>query len=254
LKEWTLVEIGYEKDSEWWKGEEGPFRENLRFGPNDKLSFEGNCIVFSNELFDAQPFHRIVYLGGHWMELGVDLVSNQLSEIILKELSPEVDAFIDQLPIHATEGYIIDLPLATISLLETITNLKWNGLFVALDYGKPWTQLTSDFPQGTARAYFKHRQSSDLLARPGMQDLTCHICWDWLEQNLRNANFQTVQVKSQEAFFVKHAANCIEKIITANIGQFDANRQSLMHLIHPATMGQQFQVLTGFRSIDDEYS
>ncbi|MDA0346418.1 MAG: SAM-dependent methyltransferase [Verrucomicrobia bacterium] len=247
LKDWTLVEIGYEKDPGWWDKVECPFRDNLRFGPNDELNFTGNCIVFSNELFDAQPFHRIVYLEESWKELGVDVSDKQLSEIILSALSPEVDDFENQLPIHAPEGYIIDLPLATKSLAATILNLNWNGLFIALDYGKPWAQLASDFPYGTARSYFRHKQSPDLIAQPGMQDLTCHICWDWLEESLTSANFQNIAVKSQEAFFVKHAAKSIEQIISANLGQFDENRQSLMHLIHPGSMGQQFQVLSGYR-------
>jgi len=247
LKEWTLVEIGYEKDPGWWEEGACPFRDNLRFGPDDKLNFTGNCIVFSNELFDAQPFHRIAYLEDRWMELGVYVAENQLSEIILNEPSSEVTAFINQLPINTPEGYIIDLPLAAKSLADTITNLNWTGLFIALDYGKPWAQLASDFPYGTARAYFKHKQSSDLIAQPGMQDLTCHICWDWLEESLESSNFQNIEVKSQEAFFVKHAANSIQHIISAKLGQFDSNRQSLMHLIHPATMGQQYQVLTGYR-------
>ena len=247
LKDWTLVEIGYEKDSGWWSETECPFRDNLRFGPRDELNFTGNCIVFSNELFDAQPFHRIVYLEDSWKEFGVDVSENQISEIILIELSPEVDSFKNQLPINAPEGYIIDLPLATKSLADSIIDLNWNGLFVALDYGKPWPQLASDFPHGTARAYFKHKQSSDLIAQPGMQDLTCHICWDWLEESLERAHFQNIEIKSQEAFFVKHATKRIEKIISANVGEFDENRQGLMHLIHPATMGQQFQVISGYR-------
>jgi hypothetical protein len=44
------------------------------------------------------------------MELGVYVAENQLSKIILNEPSSEVTAFINQLPINAPEGYIIDLP------------------------------------------------------------------------------------------------------------------------------------------------
>lgn len=247
LSDWTLAEIGFEKDSGWWNPDECPFHSHRKIGPNDPIDFRGPCVVFSNELFDAQPFHRVVRVGGQWMELGVSLASNELTETILPELSPEVYAFQNQFPLEAEDGYTIDLPLGTIPLMETIVNLDWNGLFIALDYGKPWTHLAHDFPLGTARAYYRHKQSSNLIAQPGIQDLTCHICWDWLKEALVKARFSETKVESQEAFFVKHAADHIGTVISSNPGKFDKDRQSLIQLIHPATMGQQFQVLSGFR-------
>jgi SAM-dependent MidA family methyltransferase len=247
LNHWTFVEIGYEKDSYWWKPEACPFIDHIRIGPKDKIQFDGPCVVFSNELFDAQPFHRLVHIGGEWREIGVDLTSNTLTETILPEFSNEVANFRNQLPLHAEEGYLLDLPLATVPLIKSIVELDWYGLFLAIDYGKPWAQLAYDFPQGTARSYYRHKQSADLIGQPGMQDLTCHICWDWLENALRRGQFNSIKLENQEAFFVKHAAKRIESIISAKPGQFDEDRQSLMHLIHPATMGQKFQVLSGSR-------
>ena len=107
--------------------------------------------------------------------------------------------------------------------------------------------MLNDYPKGTARSYFKHHQVADLLHQPGKQDITCHICWDWLEEGLKDAGFTEITLESQEAFFVKHAQRCIEKIIAAKAGSYDGNRQSLLHLIHPGTMGQQFQAMWGFR-------
>ena len=40
-----------------------------------------------------------------------------------------------------------------------------------------WADLIGDRPAGTARAYYRHEATRDLLARPGEQDLTCHVCW-----------------------------------------------------------------------------
>jgi SAM-dependent MidA family methyltransferase len=247
LSEWTFVEIGYESDSGWWAAENCPFGRHVQIGPGDSIDFEGSCIAFSNELFDAQPFHRIVYMGDEWRELGVSVSEDSAKELILPGLSDEVAAFLNQLPLHAENGYVIDLPLATRTLLKQITAPDWSGLFIALDYGKSWSELTHDFPEGTARAYYRHRQSPHLTDQPGLQDITCHICWDWLAKDLKSAAFEHITRQSQESFFIKHATGCIEKIITANPGKFDPQRQSLMHLLHPATMGQQFQVLSAFR-------
>ena len=248
LKEWTFVNVGYENDPGWWDNQGGPFADTVQIGPDSDLNYGGNCILFSNELFDAQPFHRIAYLNGQWTELGVDVSTSELRETLLPDLSEEMQAFQYKLPMDCSEGYILDLPLETNPLLGRLTNLKWNGLFLALDYGKPWIQLVNDYPQGTARGYYKHTQVADLLNQPGKQDITCHICWDWMKQGLREAGFTEITLESQEAFFVKHAQKCIEQVVAANPGSFDGNRQSLLHLIHPGTMGHQFQALWGFRS------
>lgn len=247
LEDWSWVEVGYESDAGWWPDGDCPFKEIIRIGPADPIHFSGPCVVFSNELFDAQPFHRLLYMAGKWQELGVDCSGPEIKEALLPDLSEEVHRFRHELPLHTEDGYLLDLPLATRPLLKQLTDEDWTGLFVALDYGKSWSELAHDFPQGTARAYYKHKQSSNLLHQPGLQDITCHICWDWLEAGLTEAGFENRRLESQESFFVKHAVRKIEQIVTAKAGEFDPQRQTLMHLIHPATMGQQFQVLSAFR-------
>ena len=63
------------------------------------------------------------------------------------------------------EGYLIDAPFAATALAEKIAGQSWTGLFVAFDYGKSWRELIEAAPAGTARAYHRHTQSNDLLAR-----------------------------------------------------------------------------------------
>ena len=102
-------------------------------------------------------------------------------------------------------------------------------------------------PGGTVRAYFQHVQSNDLLARPGEQDLTCHVCWDWLADALRSHGFGGPTLEFQEAFFVRHAGRYLESAITADAGTLSPRKLSLMQLLHPAQMGQKFQVLHALR-------
>ena len=103
-------------------------------------------------------------------------------------------------------------------------------------------------PGGTARAYFRHEVSRDLLARPGGQDLTCHVCWDRLERVLRGGGFDPVRVERQEAFFLRHAAPAIEALLAAKpAGEFSPARQTLQELLHPAHLGHKFQILSARR-------
>jgi len=119
----------------------------------------------------------------------------------------------------------------------------WTGLFVAFDYGKAYAELAAETPHGTARAYFKHTQSNDLLARPGEQDLTGHVCWDWLAAALADGGFAKAQVESQESFFIHHSGEFLAKTMAAEAGRLSQRKLSLLQLLHPSHLGQKFQVL-----------
>ena len=219
-----------------------PFRSArvVPFGESPGLA--GQCIVFSNELFDAQPFRRFVFRHTGWLEFGVALRQNALVEVEMPVLAPSA------LPATAPEGYVIDAPFAAAALAGNIAALPWAGLFVACDYGKSWREIIEACPAGTARAYHRHTQSNDLLARPGEQDLTCHVCWDWLAEAVATRGFATPIVESQEAFFIHHAGDYIAATTAAEAARFSQRKLSLLQLLHPSHLGQKFQVLHARRS------
>jgi SAM-dependent MidA family methyltransferase len=220
-----------------------PFAAAATISLGQPLHLPPRAVVFSNELFDAQPCHRLVREAGHWRESGVGLRDDALEEVLLPDLTPEVQAVHDRLPAAAPDGYRIDLPLAAAQLAARIAAQPWAGLFVAFDYGKSWRELSEDTPAGTVRAYFRHRQSNDLLARPGEQDLTCHVCWDWLGEALTVHGFAAPMLESQEAFFVHHAAPALSRLTAAEAGRFSGRKLGVMQLLHPGNMGRKFQVL-----------
>ena len=240
--DFTFVEIGAEPGASVLAGVAHSFAgvRTIRIG--EPLELAGRCIVFSNELFDAQPFRRFAFRRGRWREIGVALSGDSLAEI-------EIDAALPPLlPSAAPDGYVIDAPLAAAGLARSIAAQSWSGLFVACDYGKSWPEIAEACPAGTARAYRRHQQSNDLLASPGEQDLTCHICWDWLIDALRDGGFASPQLESQEAFFVRHAADFIAPVVAAEAAGFSRRKQSLLQLLHPAHLGRKFQVLHAFRA------
>jgi len=256
-RDFTFIEIGAEpfgpapdRTGGARAGVKHPFGAAKVIRLGEPLDLNGKCVVFSNELFDAQPFHRFVFRAGVWRELGVALRDGALVEIELPGPNPLALSSVEgpaQLPDTASEGYHLDVPLAAAALAAKIAGQPWQGLFLACDYGKSWRELTEHAPAGTARAYFRHVQSSDLLARPGEQDLTCHVCWDWLADALARHGFSTPQVDSQEAFFIHHAADFLAATAAAEAGRFSEKKLSLLQLLHPAHLGQKFQVLSAWR-------
>lgn len=239
--DFTFVEIGAEPRRSVLADVVHPFKSVHTVRVSEPFTASGRCIVFSNELFDAQPFRRFVFRNGRWLELGVKLRNEGLTFVELTAATPA--AF----PAAAPEGYVIDAPLAAAALAGHIAGQSWTGLFVACDYGKSWTELSEACPEGTARAYFRHTQSNDLLARPGEQDLTCHVCWDWLAEALTRHQFIMPRLESQEAFFIHHASEAIAATTAAEAAHFSPKKLSLLQLLHPSHLGQKFQVLHAWR-------
>lgn len=241
-QEHTFIEIGAEPGGGVLTGVSHPFGHVQTFRVGEPLQLTGACVVFSNELFDAQPFRRFRFRAGRWRELGVALQGDYLqeTEVVGTPLA-------HTLPANAPEGYVIDAPLAARELAANIAAQPWTGLIVACDYGKSWRELAEATPSGTGRAYFRHTQNNDLLERPGEQDLTCHVCWDWLIDALRENAFAAPRLESQEGFFIRHAESYIAPAIAADAAQFTPRKQSLMQLLHGAHLGLKFQVLHALR-------
>ncbi|MFP4166439.1 MAG: SAM-dependent methyltransferase [Opitutales bacterium] len=246
----TFVEIGAEPGYSLLDAiEEPPFAAHKILRHGDALTIPPQSVVFANEWLDALPFHRLIFRAGTWRERGVRAnPEGRLEEALLDEWSPRVAAVRKRLPEEAPEGYQLDLPLDAERALADLVSQDWNGLLLLFDYGRTHDALTSACPSGTARTYQRHKQGQDLLEAPGDMDITCDVCWDPLQAELSRAGFKSVALESQEAFFAHHAEEAAAAIVRDTAGAFSRERQTLMELMHPAHMGQRFQVLRGVRT------
>ena len=240
----TLVEVGAEPGQAHFAGVARDFAEVRTFRVGDAPALPSSTVLVANELLDAQPFHRFVVQGGAWRELGVRVDGAELTVEALADFSsPVAAAFAASLPL-ASEGWLLDVPLAAEALLERLLGGGWRGAVILLDYGKTIAQCLEGSPAGTARAYRSHQLSGAILENLGSQDLTCHVLWDRLEPILGGHGFRSVRLERQEAFFVKYAGAAMERIMTT--GDSEATGR-LRALTHPAHFGGKFQVLSGIR-------
>lgn len=247
LSDYTFIEIGAEPGQSFFQKENTPFLDVKTYTFSDTPVIPSKAVIFANELLDAQPFHRLIYLQGQWRELGVSIHGGKLKEVVLNALTPAIQNVANCLPSTHKEGYQLDFPLAAETLLRQLVAPLKKGLLVIFDYGKFWSELIENHPEGTARAYRKHRLHNDLLSFVGEQDITCHLCWDRLQAILQKNNFESLKLEKQEAFFMHHASDAIKSILEKHPSPLDETNQHLKMLIHPTFMGHAFQVLWGKR-------
>jgi SAM-dependent MidA family methyltransferase len=244
--DFSFVEVGTEPAGGVLRGLESPFAQARELRLGEPLVMAGPTILFANELFDAQPFRRYLRTAAGWTESYVTASAGRLDEHYLPVEDPA------GLPDHLPPNYQLDLSDAARDLARQLTAGTWPGLCLFFDYGRSREELFTHFPQGTARAYRRHQLSSNLLAHPGDQDLTCHVCWDDIGDTLAQAGFIVSPVQSQEAFLVHHAGSRLAEILAREGGRFSPVKQAVMQLIHPGNLGQKFQVMVARRGLSQK--
>jgi len=241
-----LIEVGPEGEP-WPPEGKLPYRGPISLKRNQELSkIHGGhqeIILFANEILDAQPFRRFRSTGKSWEEAFLIPHSPETHDWEYTFQPAEEKLPFPQCP----EGYVVDWPQAAEEVLRNWLETPWAGGMVLFDYGKSTQELFTACPEGTGRAYFQHQSRNNLLTNPGQQDITAHVWWDPLIDILKEYQFESIQLESQESFFLTKATKTVESIVTANPGKFDPERQTLKELIHPSIMGQRFQVLHGYR-------
>lgn len=244
----NFIEIGAEPNNSTFDQKPSwvSSRKTLHLG--DSFEIPNSSVVYSNELFDAQPFQRWVCRDGFWSPISLQIKNHHLLETIeARELSASEQIIQKRLPPPYALEYHLDIPYQAETLLKSITDPQWEGLFVAIDYGKSWQQLIKETPQGTARAYHKHEQVDELYLNPGQMDLTTDVCWDFLEQVLVAAGFENISRTRQAKFFLDHSPKTIEAIASAEENLTSKRKGQLLELISPGFFGQRFEVLTAIR-------
>lgn len=202
------------------------------------------AVVFSNELFDAQPFRRLQCIDGRWHEHRLAWLDGRWHELVAA-MDPVDICYPLQLPASHPHGYLLDLPTGSLELLKEILAQQWQGLFLTLDYGLEWRDLIGTRPQGTARTYRHHTMGTDILEEPGQRDITCHLDWTAMELELGTAGFSEIRRVTQETLFVRYAQNALSEIASSPDPLGD--KRKLIELINPGHFGHKFQALWGKR-------
>jgi SAM-dependent MidA family methyltransferase len=226
-----------------------PFAARVEFRRFAEIGELTSGIVFSNELVDAFPVHRVRMRGGHLRELCVGLDRAGSFEWVEREPStPRLVEHFARLGVVLAEGQCAEVNLAAEDWLKRIASAVARGFVVTVDYGAMSAELydANSRPHGSLRAFRAHRLSDDLLASPGEQDITATVNWSQLIRAGAEAGLETVSLERLDKFLRR--AGIVEQLeaLTARASD-EGERASLSvaarEMILPGGMGESFQVL-----------
>jgi SAM-dependent MidA family methyltransferase len=136
--------------------------------------FEG--VMLGNEVLDAMPV-RVFESGlGAWVEQGVGL--DATGQAFCWQPAPvdtEIPPGLPD-PTGLPPGYRAELGEQAQAWIRSVAEVLERGALLLVDYGFPAHEFFHpQRSQGTLMAHYRHRAHSDLLAWPGLQDLTAHV-------------------------------------------------------------------------------
>jgi SAM-dependent MidA family methyltransferase len=214
-------------------------------------SIAGGCI-FSNELMDALPVHRVVLDGGAMKEVFVGFRDGRFVDVMAPLSTCAISEYFAAQGIALREGQHAEAGLEACDWISEIGRRLERGCVLAIDYGHAAAELFDErHMRGTLLAYQNHRATENFYASPGEQDLTAHVNFTALELWGKRAGLETMGFTSQTAFLLALGQGN-EFADLYDEGQTEAERTKarlqLKTLIHPEGMGERFQVLVQRKS------
>lgn len=224
-----------------------PFCDRLEFDSLPETEGQISGIVFSNELLDAFPVHRIVMRDGRLRELCVGLSDEEA--FIWKECeptTPRLTEYLSGIDASPAEGQILEVNLAAGDWIARATAFLAQGFVISVDYGSDRKELLAPHRrEGTLRAFHHHRLADHTLANPGEQDLTTTVDWTQIEDAGKSAGLETVRFERLDQFLLKEGL--LEELETLAAGRDDVEairlRTSAREMIMPDALASAFQVL-----------
>ncbi len=226
-------------------------------GLADRLASEieaGPGCAIANEFLDALPVHRVEWRDGRLRELYVAWDDGLVERVG----PPSTPALGERLAAHGIalgEGQRAEICLAIDSWAAGVSAAVHRGFALAIDYGHPAAVLYGpERPDGTLRAYVRHRVHADPFRHVGRQDLTAHVDFTALARALEGRGWRTLGLTSQAEFLVGSGAAEVAEALRREPGVtvegLLALRSALARMLDPRATGG-FRVLVAGRGLPE---
>ena len=216
-----------------------------------------NGVLFANEVIDALPTPRFVLREGEVFE---ECVALDASGGFVREDRP-ADALLAAAVRHVersmgapfADGYRSELLPQLPYWIQAVAGGLQSGAMLFIDYGHPRREYYQ--PQrsdGTLRAFRRHHVVGDVLAYPGLQDLTASVDFTALAEAGTQAGFELAGYCTQASFLIGNGLE--QRMAEAESRARDEAalqrlRQQARTLTLPDAMGERFQAMGFARDV-----
>ncbi len=210
--------------------------------------------IFSNELLDALPVHRVVMQKGSLQEIYVGFEGGRFIEAPGKPSMPALEQYFHEQGITLEDGQQAEVCFEACDWIENAGRSLGRGFVLTIDYGHEASALyDAHHNRGTLLAYRDHTVSENILDAPGEQDLTSHVNFTAVDMCGRRAGLVRTGLVTQSQFLVALGrANEFADLYEPGQTEIEKLRARLLlkNLIHPEGLGEKFQVLIQHKGIN----
>ena len=228
-----------------------PFAEQVKFKRLDEVEINPG-VVFSNELLDAFPVHRITLREGEVKEFYVSIDESGnfawLLDAPSPALLPRLNQYFEEVGERPEPEQVVEVNLETEEWLRRVAARMRKGYVITVDYGAAAEDLYSPLAnrEGTLRGFQRHQFVEDLLARPGEHDLTTTVNWSFVKSAGASVGLQLVELSRQDQFLL--ANGFLAQLEVESLGAKDDSDRlrfstAAREMILPDGMAASFQVL-----------
>ena len=224
------------------------FGQRVEYAHITDLGVVSTGIIFSNELLDAFPVHRVTMKSGTLREFFVDNAERGQFQWTLREPSNKrLEEYFADSGITLAEEQIAEINLDVEEWIKLASAKLQRGYVITVDYGAEAYELYSTArPAGTLRAFQKHQLSENLLANPGSQDLTSTVNWTQIRNVGEHAGLKAIELERQDRFLIREGLlEELEQRVAeaADDAEGLRLRTRAREMILPSGMAASFQVL-----------
>ena len=219
---------------------------------------EWNGVLFANEVIDALPTPRFTLRGGEVFEEHVALDGEGRFVRDDRPADPLLTAAVRhverQLEAPFADGYRSELLPQLPYWLQAVAGGLRSGAMLFVDYGYARREYYN--PQrsdGTVRAFRRHHLVPDVLAYPGLQDITASVDFTALAEAGTGAGFDFSGYCNQASFLIGNGLE--QRLAEAEAKARDEAgryrlRQEAKRLTLPGEMGERFQAMGFARDVE----
>lgn len=222
-------------------------------------SFVG-CVV-ANEVLDAMPVRLFSRdknnkLKERYVDINPDSSPNGFSHFIWSEQEVKHQDTPDDIDrLLKISGYTSEFNEQAKAWVTSMGSWLKQGAAILIDYGFPASEYYHpQRGQGTLMCHFRHHAHTEVLALPGIQDITAHVNFSAIAEKAVEANLEVIGYTSQANFLM----NCglldlLSALDPEDVESYALNIGPVQKLLSEAEMGELFKVIMLAKHVDDLY-